>query len=122
MLRPAALLSLMVLGLALSGSARAGKVGDTVARYTLGGAGVGALLGAATATVPYLTSKQPFDFYAGAGVGTLAGAGVGFIFGIIDLVTEVPADQPAAMLPRPERQFFAFNTGATTGLGFQTSF
>jgi hypothetical protein len=74
---------------------RAGEVGSTLGKYSVAGAGVGALLGSATATLPYLTSKEPFDFLTGAGIGMLAGAGVGFILGIVDLAN--PAD--AALAP-----------------------
>jgi hypothetical protein len=78
---------------------RAGEVGSTLGKYSVAGAGVGALLGSATATLPYLTSKEPFDFLTGAGVGMLAGAGVGFILGIVDLAN--PADVAALPGTRP---------------------
>lgn len=63
----------------------AGEVGSTLGKYSIAGAGVGALLGSAAATLPYLQSKEPYDFLAGAGLGMLCGTGVGFILGIVDL-------------------------------------
>ncbi len=73
----------------------AGKIGSTLSNYALGGAGVGALIGTASATIPYLSSNNTWDFYTGAGAGILAGAGLGFIFGMIDLATEAPEERVA---------------------------
>ena len=101
-----------------------GKVGGTLARYCLGGAGVGALLGAASATIPYLNSHQGFDFVTGAGVGTLAGVSAGLIFGIIDLATlkdEEPAQQ-GKLERAPDSQVFAFKAGSATYVAWKTVF
>lgn len=73
---------------------QAGEVGSTLGKYSIAGAGVGALLGSAAATLPYLQSQEPYDFLTGAGIGMLAGCGVGFILGIVDLAN--PADTAAA--------------------------
>jgi hypothetical protein len=80
--------------------ALAGEVGGTLGKYSVAGAGVGALLGSAAATIPYLQSGEPYDFYTGAGIGLLAGAGVGFILGIVDLAN--PADVARAPGLPPE--------------------
>jgi len=91
-------LRIVILSLAMlawAQAAQAGKVGSTLSNYTLGGAGVGALLGTAAATIPYLSSNNAYDFYTGAGAGILAGAGLGFIFGIIDLATAAPEERIA---------------------------
>ncbi len=102
---------------------QAGKIGGTLGRYSLGGAGIGALLGTATATIPYLQSKETFDFITGAGAGAVVGAGVGFLFGIIDLATETAGDEEAAwMRPKPAEGLFAFQAGTTTYLAFHATF
>jgi hypothetical protein len=85
-----ALLVILLLAAAGSRTASAGEVGGTLGKYSVAGAGVGALLGSAAATLPYLQSKEPYDFLTGAGIGMLSGAGVGFILGVIDLAN--PAD------------------------------
>ncbi len=95
MLRRAAFALMLCAGLLVAPALRAGEVGKTLGKYSMAGAGVGALLGSAAATVPYLQSKQPYDFLTGAGIGMLAGCGVGFILGVVDLAN--PAD--AAMAP-----------------------
>jgi hypothetical protein len=95
----------------------AGQVGSTLGKYSVAGAGVGALLGSAAATVPYLQSKQPHDFFVGAGVGMLSGAVVGYILGVIDLAGAKSAVQTEARsmeglkVAWSDRQFsFAWNT------------
>lgn len=65
----------------------AGKVTNTLGRYSVGGAGIGALLGAGGATITYLKSGDSFDFVTGGGLGLLAGAGLGYLLGVIDLMT-----------------------------------
>jgi hypothetical protein len=97
MRRAALILSLSVLALAAPRLAQAGEVGGTLGKYSVAGAGVGALLGAATATLPYLSSKEPYDFFTGAGIGMLSGAGIGFILGVVDLAN--PSD--VAVAPGP---------------------
>lgn len=115
-------LAVFVLCLALMPlQARAGKVGGTMARYALGGAGIGALLGAAAATVPYLSDKQSFDFSVGAGAGALAGAACGLIFAIVDLSTETAGDVEASRPARTEG-LFAFHAGPTTYLAWKATF
>lgn len=86
----------LILGLclALAPALRAGEVGSTLGRYSVAGAGVGALLGTVGGTLPFLQSQQPYDFLVGAGAGMLAGAGVGLILGIIDLAN--PAETALA--------------------------
>lgn len=116
-----AVLLLFSAALLAPGSARAGKVGGTLARYALGGIGIGALLGAASATVPYLTDKQGFDFYVGAGAGSLAGVTAGLIFGIVDLATEQAPDETTGF-KQQDSAVFAFNAGPTTYLAWKTSF
>lgn len=76
---------LLALLLMLSVTVRAGEVGGTLGKYSSAGAGVGALLGTAAATIPYLQSKQPYDFLTGAGIGLLGGSIAGFILGIVDV-------------------------------------
>jgi hypothetical protein len=83
--------------IALPGAARCGEVGDTLGEYSSAGAGVGAVLGAAAATLPYLQNKQPFDYLTGAGIGLVAGCGIGFCLGIVDLANK----DDDAMGPRP---------------------
>jgi hypothetical protein len=99
----------------------AGKIGGTLARYCMGGAGVGAVLGAITATVPYLNDKQPFDFAVGAGAGALTGVGVGLIFGIVDLATDQDESQPTALRQNLEG-IYAFNSGSKTYLAWKKTF
>lgn len=114
--------ALVLMALILAPSAgRAGKVGGVLARYCLGGAGVGALLGAVTATVPYLNDKQPFDFAVGAGAGALAGVGVGLVFGIIDLATDQAPEQQGALEKQLEG-VYAFNSGSRTYLAWKKTF
>lgn len=81
--------------------AHAGEVGSTLGKYSIAGAGVGALLGSAAATLPYLQSKEPYDFLAGAGLGMLCGSGVGFILGMVDLANP-GQEAPAASLKPAE--------------------
>ena len=78
--------------------AKAGEVASTLGDYASAGAGIGALLGTAAATIPYLQSKQPYDFFTGAGVGLLSGSVVGLILGMVDVATP-PADQATGFLP-----------------------
>lgn len=87
---------LILLAAMAPSAAKAGEVGSTLGRYSVAGAGVGALLGSAAATLPYLQSKEPYDFLTGAGIGLLAGCGVGFVLGIVDLAN--PAE--TAMAPK----------------------
>jgi hypothetical protein len=84
----------LALFLALATQARAGEVGTKLADYSSAGAGVGALVGAAVATVPYLQSGNSFDFYTGAGIGLLAGSGLGFILGCVDVASDDSAQGP----------------------------
>jgi hypothetical protein len=84
----------LVLVLAAATQARAGEVGTKLADYSSAGAGVGALVGAAVATVPYLQSNNPYDFYTGAGIGLLAGSGVGFLLGCVDVASDDSAQGP----------------------------
>ncbi|HTB34810.1 MAG TPA: hypothetical protein VK842_08105, partial [bacterium] len=70
------------------------EVGTKLADYSSAGAGVGALVGAAVATVPYLQSNNPYDFYTGAGIGLLAGSGIGFILGCVDVASDDTAQGP----------------------------
>jgi len=91
-MRRFALLALFTL--ALTARAQAGEVGSKLAGYSSAGAGVGALVGAAVATVPYLQSNNSYDFYTGAGIGLLAGSGIGFILGAIDVASDDTALGP----------------------------
>ena len=91
-MRRLALLALF--SLALAARAQAGEVGSKLAGYSSAGAGVGALVGAAVATVPYLQSNYSYDFYTGAGIGVLAGSGIGFILGTIDVASDDTALGP----------------------------
>jgi hypothetical protein len=118
MRRAALILGFLAL-LAAPGTMRAGKVGGTLARYCLGGAGIGGVLGAAVAAVPYLQDKQSFDFSVGAGAGALGGAGIGLIFGIIDLATEQAAPAEAKIL---NSGLFAYADGQRGLIGFKTVF
>lgn len=88
-------LAMVLVVLAAAPALQAGEIGAKLATYASAGAGVGAVLGTAVATVPYLQSKEPYDFYTGAGAGMLAGASVGFLLGILDLAT-IPAEDAAA--------------------------
>ena len=88
----------LILSFSLLGSAQAGEVGSTLGKYASAGAGVGALLGSAAATIPYLQSKEPYDFLTGAGIGMLGGSVAGFILGMIDVANPAP-EQPAAQAP-----------------------
>jgi hypothetical protein len=92
-----AFLLALLMVLSSAGATRAGEVGSTLGRYASAGAGVGALLGAAAATIPYLQSKQPYDFLTGAGIGLLGGSVAGFILGMVDVANPVP--ETAASLP-----------------------
>jgi hypothetical protein len=115
------LLAVLIMPLMLLPSqARAGKIGGTLARYVLGGAGIGAALGAAAATVPYLNDHQSFDFSVGAGGGAVAGAVGGLIFGIIDLATEQEKD--TALMRQQREHLFAFRYGQSDYLGWKTTF
>lgn len=76
---------------------KAGEVGGTLGRYSVAGTGVGALLGSVAATLPYLQSKEPYDFLTGAGIGMVAGCGIGFILGLVDLGH--PAEKTAMSPP-----------------------
>jgi hypothetical protein len=91
----ALLVALLIAG-SLARPARAGEVGYTLGSYASAGAGVGALLGSAAATIPYLQSHQPYDFLTGAGIGLLGGSVVGFILGMVDLAN------PAAEQAQPQ--------------------
>ncbi len=100
-------LVLILLMFALLGQAHAGPIGLRLGKYSIAGAGLGALLGAVTATMPYLQSKEPYDFLVGAGVGLLAGASAGFILGVVDVTNDPPKAEQAraegpwlALLPR----------------------
>jgi hypothetical protein len=86
--------TVLALALALAARAQAGEVGTKLADYSSAGAGVGALVGAAVATVPYLQSKNSYDYYTGAGVGMLAGAGLGFLLGCVDVASDDSAQGP----------------------------
>ena len=79
-------------------SSNSGTVTRTLGRYAVGGAGIGAMLGAGAATLSYINTNQSFDFVTGAGLGILAGAGLGYIFGIFDLASskEKQMQKPAA--------------------------
>lgn len=109
-----ALIALCLLAGLAAGSLRAGEVGGTLGKYSVAGAGVGALLGSAAATLPYLQSKEPYDFLTGAGIGMLSGAGVGFILGIIDLanpadVAQAPGDGfQVAWMPQAMQARYSF--------------
>lgn len=78
----------------LPGLLQAGLIGKTLGKYAAAGAGIGAFVGTAAATVPYLQSRQPYDFYTGAGAGLLAGASLGFMLGIIDVSTRDWDEEP----------------------------
>jgi hypothetical protein len=91
MRRPWVFLGLVLL---LAARAQAGEVGTKLADYSSAGAGVGALVGAAVATVPYLQSNNSYDFYTGAGIGLLAGSGIGFILGCVDVASDETAQGP----------------------------
>jgi hypothetical protein len=91
------LLLIAVLMTTLARPAMAGEVGGTLGKYSVAGMGVGALLGSAAATLPYLQSQEPYDFLVGAGLGMLAGAGVGFVLGMVDLAN------PAATAAVPSK-------------------
>jgi hypothetical protein len=80
-----------------AGALRGGEVGSTLGKYASAGAGVGALLGSAAATIPYLQSKQPYDFLTGAGIGLLGGSVAGLILGMIDVANPVPEETNAAL-------------------------
>ncbi len=95
-MRRLALISCLVLTALLARPAAAGEVGGTLGKYSVAGAGIGALLGSAAATLPYLQSKEPYDFLAGAGLGMLCGSGVGFILGMVDLANPGSAGVEAA--------------------------
>jgi hypothetical protein len=86
--------AVLALVLALAAQSRAGEVGSKLADYSSAGAGVGALVGTAVATVPYLQSGNPYDFYTGAGIGLLTGCGIGFILGCVDVATDDTAQVP----------------------------
>ena len=88
----------VVLSMSVLSPAGAGEVGSTLGKYASAGAGIGALLGSAAATIPYLQSKQPYDFLTGAGIGMLGGSVTGFILGMIDVANPAP-EQPAALAP-----------------------
>jgi hypothetical protein len=88
-------IALLAALLSLSGWVHAGPIGKTLGKYASAGAGIGALVGCAAATVPYLQSKQPYDFYTGAGAGLLAGASLGFLLGIVDVSTRDWDEAPA---------------------------
>lgn len=101
---------ILLLALAPAGQGlRAGEVGSTLGKYSVAGAGVGALLGAVAATLPYLQSQEPYDFLTGAGVGLLAGSGVGFVLGIVDL-----ANPPESALTAPPPEGWALALGPGT--------
>lgn len=119
MRRGAFILAMALLAL-LPLRANAGKVGGTMARYGLAGAGIGALLGATSAAVPYLSDHQPFDFMVGAGAGALGGALTGLIFGAVDLATDKGgADEAFRARQSP---LFAFQDGPATYLAWKTEF
>ena len=110
----------MLLCVGLLGSARAGEVGSTLGKYASAGAGVGALLGTAAATIPYLQSKEPYDFLTGAGIGLLGGSIAGFILGLVDVAN--PAPEQAAQAPQaPEGLFIAWTPQRAT-MAWSTSF
>ena len=115
-----AMILMLMLGL-LPQNAVAGKVGGTMARYSLAGAGIGALLGAASATIPYLSDHQSFDFSVGAGAGAAGGAVCGLIFGIVDLATDQGTEAEASR-PRQRDGLFAFNAGPATYLAWKMTF
>lgn len=117
-LRLAALILALAIALAPS-QAKAGKVGGTMARYCLAGAGIGGLLGGAAGTIPYMSDHQAFDFTVGAGAGALGGSVAGLIFGIVDLATDQGEEVEARL---PDSALFAFNTGTTTYLAWKTVF
>ncbi len=82
--------------------AAAAQTGALMARYTTGGAALGALLGSVSATIPYLNDKQSFDFVVGGGAGALAGCGVGLILGMVDVATRTDlSNNPAVPLSGP---------------------
>ena len=56
MLRRAAFALLLCTAVLVAPALHAGEVGKTLGKYSMAGAGVGALLGSAAATVPYLQS------------------------------------------------------------------
>lgn len=110
------LLAVLLLS-ALGAQAQAGPIGLRLGKYSIAGAGIGTLLGAVTATMPYLQSKEPYDFLAGAGIGMLAGAGTGLILGVVDVAN----DPPKAALAHPDGLWLALQPRGAT-LGFNTSF
>lgn len=59
--------------------------GFTLAEYTVGGTGIGALLGVVIATLPYMRDKDPEDFTIGLGLGGVIGAAFGVGFAILDI-------------------------------------
>lgn len=59
--------------------------GYTFSEYTIGGTGIGALLGVVIATLPYMRDKDPEDFTIGLGLGGLIGAAFGVGFAILDI-------------------------------------
>lgn len=100
--------------------AQAGEVGSTLGKYASAGAGVGALLGSAAATIPYLQSKEPYDFLTGAGIGLLGGAVAGFILGMVDVANPAPiVETPQAL--KPTGLFVAW-TPENARLSWTTSF
>ena len=94
-MRPLRIAFLAAFCLSLPGLAQAGLIGKALGKYAAAGAGIGAFVGAAAATVPYLQSRQPYDFYTGAGAGLLAGASLGFMLGIVDVATRDWDEEPA---------------------------
>jgi len=96
----------------LSKPAWCGEAGKTFAGYALGGAALGALLGSAGATVPYLNDKQSFDFLVGAGGGALAGSVTGLILGIFDVASSKNQSQTTTDLKRTEGPYVVVTSSA----------
>jgi hypothetical protein len=59
--------------------------GFTLSGYMAGGTGLGALIGAVAAVIPYTRDKTPEDFTIGMGLGGVAGALLGTTVGFIDI-------------------------------------
>jgi len=113
----------LLLALCLLAAARslpAGEIATKLSAYTSAGVGVGALVGAAAATVPYMNSHNAYDYYTGAGGGLLAGAGLGFILGVIDVATSSD-ESPQARLEQLQGLELAWQPGGVVA-GYRFTF